>query len=141
MASKTDPGEPTEKDGNLSEVPPEIRHVREPRWSVLVNGFFFLLAGVAAVWALVAIFFSSHDHNWTLIFFVIALWAVVAYWLLPRIHKVLSAMYVPNYFIGRSRTSDGIMGDPINVAFDGSADHIHRMMQACLLYTSPSPRD
>ncbi|MFZ1381504.1 MAG: LssY C-terminal domain-containing protein, partial [Scrofimicrobium sp.] len=111
-------------------APAEIQHVHESRLSVLINGFFFLLAGVAAVWALVAIFFSSKDHNWTLLFFIIALWAVVAYWLLPRIHKVLSAMYVPNYFIGRSRTSDGIMGDPINVAFDGSADHIHRMMQA-----------
>ncbi|WRS29391.1 LssY C-terminal domain-containing protein [Actinomycetaceae bacterium MB13-C1-2] len=104
--------------------------MRESRLSVLVNGFFFLLAGVAAVWALVAVFFDSHEHNWTLVLFIVALWAVVAYWFLPRIHKVLSAMYVPNYFIGRSRTSEGIMGDPINIAFDGSADHIHRMMQA-----------
>ena len=28
-------------------------------------------------------------------------------------------IYVPGYFIGRARTSDGLLGDPINLALRG----------------------
>ena len=37
-------------------------------------------------------------------------------------------MYVPGYFIGRARTSDGLLGDPVNLAFLGHENQIHRTM-------------
>ena len=43
--------------------------------------------------------------------FLIGWAALLAYLLLPRIHQILTALYVPDYFIGRTRTSDGLLGD------------------------------
>lgn len=36
---------------------------------------------------------------------------------------------MPDYFIGRARTSDGLLGDPVNLALLGSADQIHTAMR------------
>ncbi len=50
----------------------------------------------------------------------IIVWAVSAYVVLPRLHRFLTNIYIPNYFIGRTRTSDGFYGDPVNIALNGS---------------------
>jgi LssY C-terminus len=50
----------------------------------------------------------------------ILLWLVLAYVLLPRVQRALTKIYVPDYFVGRTRTADGLLGDPVNLAFDGS---------------------
>lgn len=69
----------------------------------------------------------SGDRN---IYISIALsWALIAYMVLPRLHRFLTKFYVPNYFIGRTRTGDGLLGDPVNIAFNGSAKSLHRAMQ------------
>ncbi|WP_218672371.1 LssY C-terminal domain-containing protein [Corynebacterium pacaense] len=68
------------------------------------------------------------NWSWTLIFYVIVLWAVIAYLALPRLHRILTALYVPNYFIGRTRTANGILGDPVNLAFDGDVEQVHAAM-------------
>ena len=44
--------------------------------------------------------------------------------------SILTSIYVPDYFIGRTRTSDGLLGDPVNLALMGTADQIHRAMTA-----------
>ena len=61
-----------------------------------------------------------------LIFF----WALFAYLAIPRLHQVVSTIYVPDYFIGRTRTADGILGDPVNLSFDGEENDIHAVMRA-----------
>lgn len=58
------------------------------------------------------------------VFFVL-FWALSAYLAFPRLHQIISTIYVPNYFIGRTRTSDGILGDPVNLAFNGTASDVH----------------
>lgn len=55
----------------------------------------------------------------SIIISVIVFWLISAYFLLPRIHRLLSRIYVPNYFIGRARTSDGLLADPVNLALIG----------------------
>ncbi|WP_116112755.1 LssY C-terminal domain-containing protein [Austwickia chelonae] len=60
--------------------------------------------------------------------YLLVFWAVLAYLALPRLHRVLTSLYVPDYFIGRSRTSDGLLGDPVNLALRGSAEQIHEAM-------------
>ena len=50
--------------------------------------------------------------------------------LLPRLHQLFTLIYVPDYFIGRTKTADGLLGDPVNLAFDGSDVDIHQAMQA-----------
>jgi hypothetical protein len=37
---------------------------------------------------------------------------------------------VPGYFIGRTRTSDGLLGDPVNLALRGSEAEVHAAMKA-----------
>lgn len=37
---------------------------------------------------------------------------------------------MPNYFIGRTRTADGLLGDPVNLAVRGSESQLHQAMTA-----------
>ena len=53
-------------------------------------------------------------------------WVVFSYLLLPRLHRILTRLYVPGYFIGRARTSDGLLGDPVNLALLGREAQIHQ---------------
>lgn len=55
---------------------------------------------------------------------IIALWFFTAYVVLPRIHRFLSRLYVPDHFIGRIRTADGLLSDPINIALNGDKHHL-----------------
>jgi len=57
-------------------------------------------------------------------------WAVLSYLALPRLHQVLTWLYVPDYFIGRTRTPDGLLGDPVNLAVKGDEEDIHEAMVA-----------
>ena len=41
---------------------------------------------------------------------LIVFWVLLTYLLLPRLHRILTRLYVPGYFIGRARTSDGLLG-------------------------------
>ena len=56
------------------------------------------------------------------------LWVVLAYLVLPRVQRFLAGIYVPDYFIGRTRTSDGVLGDPVNLAVDGSEAELQAAM-------------
>ncbi|MFD2308109.1 LssY C-terminal domain-containing protein [Enterococcus termitis] len=57
----------------------------------------------------------------------ILLWLFSSYLILPFINKLMTGRYLPNYFIGRSRTSDGLLGDPINLAFIGTEADLERL--------------
>ncbi|MBX7247127.1 MAG: LssY C-terminal domain-containing protein [Candidatus Sumerlaeaceae bacterium] len=59
-----------------------------------------------------------------------ALWVVTAYIVLPRVHRTLTKWYIPNYFIGRVRTGDGLLGDPVNLAVDGTEEELVAAMTA-----------
>lgn len=61
---------------------------------------------------------------------IVLLWAFLAYIFLPRIHRRLSRLYLPDYFIGRVRTGDGLLGDPVNLAAIGSKQQLARAMEA-----------
>jgi hypothetical protein len=61
---------------------------------------------------------------------MLVFWVLVADLALPRIHRILTAIYLPDYFIGRARTADGLLGDPVNLALRGSAAQIHDAMVA-----------
>lgn len=96
---------------------------------VAADWFFFVFAGLATVWLAVIGFTQTFDVGWWGIALGIVFWVLLAYLVLPRIHRILTAIYVPDYFIGRARTSDGLLGDPVNLAYLGSLDQIERAMQ------------
>ena len=99
---------------------------RTPREKRIDNTF-FLLAGLASIWLAGEYFKLSFVLDFRLLL-IIPAWGVIAYLTLPRLHRILTRIYVPNYFIGRTRTSDGLLGDPVNIAFDGTAEQLHRSM-------------
>ncbi len=103
------------------------RNRRYSRGTVL-DYFFFVFAGVASLW-LAGLMLSDvfRAGRWMLPTFI-AFWGLLAYLVLPRIHRILTAIYVPNYFIGRTRTSDGLLGDPVNLAVMGSREDVIRAM-------------
>ncbi|MFB9644287.1 LssY C-terminal domain-containing protein [Microbacterium terregens] len=107
-----------------------MKKPRPGRYSlgIAVDWFFFVFAGVAAVWLAFLSFTESFKVGWWGIVFAIAFWGLLAYLVLPRLHRILTAIYVPDYFIGRARTSDGLLGDPVNLAFLGDRAEIERAM-------------
>ena len=56
-------------------------------------------------------------------------WALVSYLTLPRLHRILTSIYVPAYFFGRTQTGDGLLGDPVNMAFLGGQDDLRTAME------------
>ena len=106
----------------------------EPRrgWSIgiALDWFFFVFAGLAAVWLAYLSLTETFSLGWWGLLFAVLFWALLAYLVLPRLHRILTSIYVPDYFIGRTRTSDGLLGDPVNLAFMGSAEQIEDAMRA-----------
>lgn len=91
---------------------------------------FFVLGGVAAVWLAFLLVGESFHLGWGQLWFSFVFWAFLAYLLLPRLHRILTTIYVPGYFIGRARTSDGLLGDPVNVALLGAEPQVHAIMRS-----------
>lgn len=87
----------------------------------------FLVGAAAAVWLASIIAIQGLRTPWALIWFI-PIWAITAYLVLPRLHRLLSDFYVPDYFFGRTRTSDGLLGDPVNLGVDGSAEQLDAVM-------------
>ena len=110
----------------------KVQEPKEPRrhYSVgaAIDWFFFIFAGVAAVWLAYLSFTESFRVGWWGILFAIGFWLLLAYLVLPRLHRILTTVYVPDYFIGRARTSDGLLGDPVNLAFLGKGEQIERAL-------------
>ena len=59
----------------------------------------------------------------------IAIWLFSSYLVLPRVNRRLAKLYLPNYFIGRARTGDGLLGDPINLAVIGDKKQLTLAME------------
>jgi hypothetical protein len=108
-------------------VRPHFPHLTTRLVSVL-DGVFFLLGAVAAA-ALAVLtvrqIVLGGIRDWWL---VLVLWLLLAYLLLPRLHTMLALIYVPDYFIGRARNYEGMLGDPVNLAFLGTEEQVHAAM-------------
>ena len=94
-----------------------------------LDGLLFGFAGVAAVWLAYLLVRLGIRPGWPLLL-LLPFWLLVTYLTLPRIHRILTLVYVPGYFIGRTRTSDGLLGDPVNLALRGSEAEVHAAMAA-----------
>lgn len=119
-------GAATSEAGEVSEALP----ARGFSVNALFDGFFFVFAGLAAVWLAWLVLTESFSFGWWGIAFLVVFWIVLAYLVLPRLHRILTTIYVPDYFIGRARTSDGLLGDPVNLAVDGDEASLHAALRA-----------
>ena len=97
--------------------------------TTLLDQSFFIFAGLASFWlALLVLREGWATGGWWLVGLFFVVWIIVAYLALPRLHRILSNMYVPNYFIGRTRTADGVLSDPVNLSVRGSEEKLHKAM-------------
>lgn len=94
-----------------------------------VDAAFFAFSAFSAAWLAFLLFTEGAKAGWQILLLVV-FWLFFTYLFLPRVHRILTRLYVPGYFIGRARTSDGLLGDPINLAFLGSEAEVHQAMAA-----------
>ena len=101
-------------------------------WGIddVLDSIFFAIAAVATLWLAWLLIGSGWHLEPLLVVNSLLFWAVLAYLALPRLHQVLTWLYVPDYFIGRARTADGLLGDPVNLAVRGDEEDIHEAMEA-----------
>lgn len=95
--------------------------------SARVDRFLFLLGAAVAIWLSVIIAIQGFVNPVKLLL-LIPVWAIMAYLALPRLHRMLSDLYVPDYFFGRTRTGDGLLGDPVNLGVDGTLAQLDTVM-------------
>ncbi|EPD26188.1 hypothetical protein HMPREF9237_01463 [Actinotignum schaalii FB123-CNA-2] len=148
-------GNVTQEQSQAAQSTPvrSVRHSADQRWPVpscppayarlprqrLRRGFplYAVLAGLFVVVALIYSFWLAvllllrglpGQPLWWL--HLLVFWALAAYFAFPRLHQLFSLMYVPDYFFGRTKTADGILGDPVNIGWEGSEADIHAAMRA-----------
>lgn len=93
----------------------------------MLDGALFAFAGLSTIWLAYLVFRASIKPGWPVLLLVV-FWVLLTYLLLPRLHRVMTRLYVPGYFIGRARTSDGLLGDPVNLALRGHEAQVHAAM-------------
>ncbi|MEP7161446.1 MAG: LssY C-terminal domain-containing protein [Dermatophilaceae bacterium] len=89
---------------------------------------FFFLGTLGAVWLAIMLATTASSLSWASVVVLVLMWAVLAYLALPRLNRMMAAIYVPDYFIGRTRTSDGLLGDPLNLAVRGTGEQLATAM-------------
>lgn len=89
----------------------------------------FVVATIFVAYTVYSLLLSDIFNNDGLIVPFILLWLLTAYVVLPRIHRFLTKIYLPNYFVGRTRNGDGLYADPVNLAFYGTGDDIIAAMK------------
>lgn len=105
-----------------------VKHIN--RFAILLKRLLIAAASLAVILFVYVTFIPDVWRRTNLLFALIVLWFVTAYLVLPRIHRLLSRFYVPSNFIGRARTSDGLLADPINLGLRGGKRELIAAMEA-----------
>ncbi len=108
---------------------PTPRRRRVYSLGVAFDWFFFVFAGLASIWLAYLSLTETIRAGWWGIPLAIVFWLLLAYLVLPRLHRILTTVYVPDYFIGRTRTSDGLLGDPVNLALMGTGEQAEQALR------------
>ncbi len=94
-----------------------------------IDAVFFTFSALSASWLAFLLLRDGVRPGWPWLLLLV-FWVFVSYLLLPRLHRILTRLYIPGYFIGRARTSDGLLGDPVNLALRGSESQVHHALRA-----------
>ncbi len=102
---------------------------KKPRLYLVVDRLFtvygFILAFIYTAILLIASFKMEEKSIALFLLF----WGMLTYITLPRFHNFLTTMYLPDYFLSRTKTGNGILGDPVNISIIGQEDDIHAVMR------------
>jgi hypothetical protein len=94
----------------------------------LLDGTFFWIGTLSAIWLVALLVSQTVTSGFSQIWFILPIYLLLAYLVLPRVHTALSRIYLPDYFIGRARTREGMLGDPLNLGFLGTEMQLHAAM-------------
>lgn len=94
----------------------------------MASAFFIALALLASLWLTALLLLRPTPSFIAWLLNLLCFWLVLTYLVLPRAHQLFTVLYVPDYFIGRTHTGDGLLGDPVNLAIDGTEQDIHAAM-------------
>ncbi len=100
------------------------------RFAVLIKRLIILLAPLVIIAIAYVYFLPDVWRRTNFLIALVVLWLFTAYVALPGIHRFLTRLYVPSNFIGRSRTADGILSDPVNMGLNGGKHDLIRAMEA-----------
>jgi hypothetical protein len=95
----------------------------------LSDEIYFVFAGLASLWLAVVSLTEAVHLSWWSVLFILIFWGLASYLTLPRMHRIMTNIYVPDYFFGRTQTADGLLGDPVNLALKAEEDDIHEAMK------------
>jgi hypothetical protein len=106
---------------------PRLGRVSETFFLWTQRTFFFVLTLLVG-WAVYRLALVEIDAGGRQLWPFLIIWVLASYVLLPRLNRLLARIYVPSYFIGRTKTSDGLLGDPINLAVIGTQELLRSSM-------------
>lgn len=66
-------------------------------------------------------------------------WIFTAYVVLPNVHRFFTRLYLPDYYIGRAKNSEGLLSDPINLAIIGDEHQLKTAMEAAGWHQADPP--
>lgn len=94
----------------------------------VIDQVYIVFGTLAAAWLAFLLVYQLATQGWSYLWAFIPFWLLVTYLILPRLHALASRIYLPGYFIGRTRTREGVLGDPVNLALRGTEQEIHTAM-------------
>src|SRR5690606_37843331 len=74
--------------------PPAEDSTTGPAVDHAIDWVYFVAGGVAAVWLAWVLVRQSFTFGWWQILFVVLFWGALAYLVLPRLHRILTSIYV-----------------------------------------------
>lgn len=107
-------------------------HIRSPRRVniyQLLDALFVFAGLVMSVWLAGLYLLQGFSLTPIRLVYLVGFWLLFTYISLPRLHQILTWIYLPDYFLGRTRTTEGLLSDPVNLALDGSERDLHVAMR------------
>ncbi|AXK46445.1 LssY C-terminal domain-containing protein [Brachybacterium saurashtrense] len=120
----------------LPTQPPRYDHARGhsaegPRFELyaLLDTLFIAAGVVVSIWIALLYLVEGFSLTPVRLLYLLGFWVLLTYITLPRLHQLMTWIYLPDYFFGRTRTAEGVLSDPINLAVDGSERDLHVAMR------------
>ena len=95
----------------------------------LLDNLFIAAGVVVSIWLALLYLVEGFSLTPVRLLYLLGFWILLTYITLPRLHQLMTWIYLPDYFFGRTRTTEGVLSDPINLAFDGPERDLHVAMR------------
>ena len=95
----------------------------------LLDNLFIAAGVVVSIWLALLYLVEGFSLTPVRLLYLLGFWVLLTYITLPRLHQLMTWIYLPDYFFGRTRTTEGVLSDPINLAFDGPERDLHVAMR------------